>query len=125
MTELVKSTQFGHGNLGPYAITYVDNLTPDNAEWASGYVTLNNQVLTSSCGNVRSRPSGANSMWPPVLGSPNPDGFHIEYDLGEDGILAIDAKPNVIIMQVLEIYTRWVGSNTTYTGMLTWDFSRL
>jgi hypothetical protein len=135
LTQIAKNETFGHGNLGPYSLLYNYEVTPQGVEYASGYVTLNNEVLTSVCGNVKVYPNNANAMYPPSMGSSNNvlEGFHIEWDVGDEGILAVDAKPNAVLMQVSDVYTRWVGEirggivgkNISYSGSFTWDYMGL
>lgn len=96
-------------------------------------MTLNNEVLTSACGNVKARPTGVNSTFPPLQSSGNSEGFHVEWDLGEDGVLAIELKPNLVVIQALEAFTRWVGvmeggivaQETKYTGAIIFEEFRL
>jgi hypothetical protein len=100
---------FGHGNLGPYSIVWFSALSDTGVEYPSGYVTYKNKVLTSACNNVIARPTGANSTYPPLQSTGNPTGFHVEWDLGEHGLLAIDVTPNIAVIEAGEIYTRWMG----------------
>jgi hypothetical protein len=109
-TENIGSWFWGHGNIGPYSIMYFDGLTPDGIESRSAHVTLNGEILFSGCAGVVARPIGANSTYPPTQSSGNPGGFHVEFDLGAEGILAVDITPNFILVQALEVFTRWVGS---------------
>jgi hypothetical protein len=80
---------------------YFDGLTLDGIESRSAHVTLNGEILFSGCAGVVARPIGANSTYPPTQSSGNPGGFHVEFDLGAEGILAVDITPNFILVQAL------------------------
>jgi hypothetical protein len=131
-TQNLASWFWGHGNIGPYSVMYFDGLTIDGVESRSGHVTRDGVVLFSGCNNVTARPTGVNSTYPPKQSSGNPGGFHVEFDLGEEGILVVDIKPNLIIVQALEVFARWVGSMTggivgqeTYNGAVLFEEFRL
>ena len=111
---------------------YFDGLTPDGVESKSGHVMRNGEILLSDCNGVVARPIGANSTYPPTQSSGNPGGFYVEFDLGAEGILALDLTPNFIVVQALEVFTRWVGSvrggivgQETYTGPALFEEFRL
>jgi len=131
-TDNLGSWFWGHGNIGPYSVMYFDGLTPEGVESRSGHVTRDGKILLSGCNDVIARPMGINSTYPPTQSSGNPGGFHVEFDLGPEGILAVDIKPNFIVIQALEVFTRWVGSVTggivgqeTYTGAALFEEFRL
>jgi hypothetical protein len=100
---------FGHGNPGPYSIVWFSALSSTGVEYPSGYVTYKNKVLTSACNNVIARPSGVSSTYPPLQSTGNPSGFHVEWDLGEDGLLTVNVTPNIAVIEAGDIYTRWMG----------------
>jgi hypothetical protein len=95
--------------LGPYSIVWFDVLAPNGTEYVSSYVSLNGSIIASSCSGIKVRPTGENSQYPPVVTSGNPEGFHIELDLGIEGVLEVDVKSTLTIADVV-LYTRWIGS---------------
>ena len=131
-TDHLGSWFWGHGNIGPYSVMYFDGLTPDGVETRSSHVTRDGKILLSGCNDVMARPIGVNSTYPSTQSSGNPGGFHVEFDLGVEGILTVDVKPHFIVVQALEVFTRWVGSVTggivgqeTYTGAALFEEFRL
>ncbi len=65
----------------------------------------------SSCdaGSIRVRPSG-NSPYPPKISTPNPSGFTIEIDLGEEGLINMEVTAEAISTAADGLYTEWVGT---------------
>jgi hypothetical protein len=57
------------------------------------------------------RPTGSNSQLPPVITSGNPQGFHIDLDLGSEGILEVDIESNVALADAI-VYLRWAANMT-------------
>jgi hypothetical protein len=105
----VASWYWGHGRLGPYSIVWFDVLANNGSEYVSSYAAANGSIITSSCSGIKVRPTGLNSQYPPVITSGNPQGFHIDLDLGSEGILEIDVTTQVTVADVL-LYTRWTGT---------------
>lgn len=73
------------------------------------------------------RPTGSNSQYPPVITSGNPQGFHIDLDLGSEGVLEVDVTTNLAIADVI-LYTRWSGTmsggvqgGTVYKGVALYE----
>ena len=73
------------------------------------------------------RPTGQNSQYPPVITSGNPQGFHIDLDLGSEGMLEVDIETNIALADAI-LFTRWSGSmsggvqgGTTYTGVALYE----
>ena len=46
-----------------------------------------------------------------MVTSGNPQGFHIELDLGSEGVLEVNVTSTLIIADVV-LYTRWIGTLT-------------
>lgn len=55
------------------------------------------------------RPTGKNSQYPPVLSSGSPQGFHIELDIGNEGVLQVNITTEVVLADAI-LYARWAGS---------------
>lgn len=108
----VGSWYWGHGRLGPYSIVWYDYLTRDGAEFVSAYAARNNQIVTASCAStsIRVRPTGQNSTYPPVHGSGTPSGFHINLDLGTEGVLNVNVSERLVVLGGEGVYARWVGN---------------
>jgi hypothetical protein len=113
---------WGHGRLGPYSIVWFDVLGNDGQEYVSSYAARDGQIITASCSGIQVRPTGSNSQNPPVITSGNPQGFHIDLDLGSERILEVDIESNVALADAI-VYSRWAGNMTggvwgrpTYTG---------
>ncbi|KAH8586970.1 hypothetical protein B0O99DRAFT_585157 [Bisporella sp. PMI_857] len=105
----VKSWYWGHGRLGPYSIVWFDVIAPNGTEYVSSYASLNGSIVAASCSGIKVRPTGKNSQFPPVVSSGNPQGFHIELNLGNEGIMEIDVNSTLVIADVV-LYTRWIGT---------------
>lgn len=105
------SWYWGHGRLGPYSIVWFDVLGRDGREYVSSYAARDGKIITASCSGIKVRPTGQNSQYPPVVTSESPQGFHIDLDLGSEGILEVDVTSNVALVGAI-IYTRWTGSMT-------------
>lgn len=97
-------------------------LAKDGQEYVSSYAARDGKIITASCSGIKVRPTGHNSQYPPVVTSGNPQGFHIDLDLGSEGILSVDVESNVVIADAF-LYTRWTGNmkggvpgGPTYTG---------
>jgi hypothetical protein len=93
----------------------------------SSYAAINGNIITASCTGIKVRPTGENSQYPPVITSGNPQGFHIELDLGSDGILEVNVTTNVVLADAL-LYTRWSGTmvggvkgGSVYTGVALYE----
>ena len=60
----------------------------------------------ASCSGIKVRPTGHNDQYPPVLTSGNPQGFHIDADLGYGEILSVDIETNIVLADAF-LYSRW------------------
>jgi len=123
----VQSWYWGHGRLGPYSIVWFDVIAGDGAEYVSSYASLNGSVVASSCSGIKVRPQGANSQYPPVVTSGNPQGFYIELDLGDEEVLEVNVTGTLIITDA-DLYTRWIGTlsggiqgSSTYHGVALYE----
>ena len=75
---------WGHAQLGPYSIVWFDAFDQAGVEHQSGYVAKDGKMLLGSCepGIVVARPWGANSDFPPKIGTPPMQGMEVQFDLG-------------------------------------------
>jgi hypothetical protein len=87
-------------------------------------VAKGGKIISVACSGVKVRPSSPGAVYPPVVGSPDPTSFHIQFDLVGGGKFVFDVTQ---IQHILNgdppIYDRWTGSlkggivgQTTYTG---------
>ena len=105
----VGSWYWGHGRLGPYSIVWFDVLDPTGTEYVSAYAAQNGSIVSAQCGGLKVRPAGANSTYPPVQSSGDPEGFRIELDLGGVGVLEVNVTNVLVAVQGEDYYTRWLG----------------
>jgi hypothetical protein len=82
-------------------------------EYVSSFVSKHDKIIVSSCdaGSIRVRPSG-NSPYPPKISTPNPTGFTIEINLGEEGVMNVEVTAEAISLAGGGLYTEWVGTMT-------------
>jgi len=113
--------------LGPYSIVWFDVLALDGSEYVSSYAAVNRSIITASCSGIKVRPTGENSQYPPVVTSGNPQGFHIDLDLGSEGILEVNVTSDVVLADAI-LYTRWAGTmsggvkgGTVYSGVALYE----
>jgi hypothetical protein len=88
---------------------------------------MDGQIITASCSGIKVRPTGHNSQYPPVVTSGNPQGFHIDLDLGSEGMLEVDIETNIVLADAF-LYSRWSGNMTggiqgglKYTGVALYE----
>ncbi|KAF3399974.1 hypothetical protein F1880_007998 [Penicillium rolfsii] len=116
--QSVQSWYWGHGQIGPYSVIWFSYLAlndPSNTTYVSSYVARDGQVLVSACDStmLTVRPLGdseTSARYPPHAGDV-PDGFHLEFDLGQEGWL----KANVSGTRIAgdgQYYFRWAGKMT-------------
>ncbi|KAJ7255134.1 hypothetical protein B0H12DRAFT_1323309 [Mycena haematopus] len=108
----VASWYWGRGRLGAYSIVWWDILGLTGEESLSAYVARDNKIISASCkaGSVTARPVGENATYPPVLSTPNPAGYHVEFDLGKEGRLEVDVLVLANLIDVNPEYARFMGS---------------
>ncbi|KAJ7775981.1 hypothetical protein DFH07DRAFT_983139 [Mycena maculata] len=108
----VASWYWGHGRVGPYSIVWFDFLDKTGTESVSAYVAKDGKIVAASCtlGSITVRPTGQNATYPPVLSTPNPTGYHIAIDLGEEGTLAVDVTVLTTLITVNPEYARSIGN---------------
>ncbi|KAF5385702.1 hypothetical protein D9757_003548 [Collybiopsis confluens] len=110
--DAVTSWYWGHARVGPYSVVWFDAIASNGTEYASGYVARDGQILGIACGTDKAkvRPIG-NTTYPPHTESNTPDGFQIEFDLGEDvGVFEATAKAEALALQSQTgVYSRWTG----------------
>lgn len=121
-TDTVQSWYWGHGHLGPYSLIWFSSLTlndPSNKAYVSGYVARDGQILVSSCASsvltVRPMGSGSSARYPPRVGDV-PDGFGLEFDLGDGKWLTANVS-GVRIAGDGRYYFRWAGDMTGVVGV--------
>jgi len=112
--ESIDSWYWGHAKLGPYTLVWFDALDSSGAEHVSGFVSVDGErgAIMTSCklGDVRVRPEGNESQYPPDSQHPNFTSLHIELNT-EDGLLVADVVP--------------MGSNLVVPGLYQLDFGRI
>ncbi|KAK7008216.1 hypothetical protein R3P38DRAFT_3591328 [Favolaschia claudopus] len=111
----VASWYWGHARVGPYSIVWFDFLDITGEEFVSAYVAKNGRILTASCdlNSLSVRPTGADggSAYPPVISTPNPSGYHILLDVGEEnGRMEFDVDVVQDIIQPNPTYGRFIGN---------------
>lgn len=81
----------------------------------------------ASCSGIKVRPTGHNDQYPPVLTSGNPQGFHIDANLGNGETLSVDIETNIVLADAF-LYSRWGGNvtggitgGTIYTGVALYE----
>jgi hypothetical protein len=117
--ESVQSWYWGHGRLGPYSIvwfSYIALNDPTNETYVSSYVAKNGDVLVSSCTSsiLTVRPFGSSnttgSRYPPHAGD-IPDGYHLEFELGElNTLLKVNISVDTLVAGDGQYYMRWTGN---------------
>ncbi|KAJ5283089.1 hypothetical protein N7497_001745 [Penicillium chrysogenum] len=116
--DSVQSWYWGHGRLGPYSIVWFSYLAiddPSNATYVSSYVARDGELLISACDPsiLTVRPVGSpgttGGRYPPRM-SDIPDGFRLEYDLGEaNGQLKVNVSVRTLVAGNGNDYMRWTG----------------
>ncbi|EKM52035.1 uncharacterized protein PHACADRAFT_150957 [Phanerochaete carnosa HHB-10118-sp] len=107
---VAKSWLWGHARFGSYTIVWYDLISPDGSEHVSSYISRKGKVLAASCSNMTVRPTGANSVFPPVFGSGPPGGFHISAYVEGEGQLELDVNHTTLILGDSNITMyRWSG----------------
>ncbi|KAJ6617202.1 hypothetical protein B0H10DRAFT_1914609 [Mycena sp. CBHHK59/15] len=111
-TTHVASWYWGHGRLGPYSIVWFDFLDRTGTEFVSAYAARNGKIVAASCalGSITVRPTGPNATYPPVISSPNPTGYHIDLDLGSEGMLTVNVNVLAPLIAPNPEYARSVGN---------------
>ncbi|KAJ7448620.1 hypothetical protein B0H11DRAFT_1618575, partial [Mycena galericulata] len=76
------SWYWGHGRIGPYSLVWFDFLDTSGIEHVSAFLSEDGVILGASCApaalTVRpTGPGGANANYPPVISTPNPEGYRI------------------------------------------------
>lgn len=113
---LVESWYWGHGRLGPYSIVWFNYRALNdstNSTYVSSYVAKDGNLLVSACNpnllTVRPVGPGTSGRYPPRVGDV-PQGFHLEYDLGEaNGYLSVNVSTRMAVAGDGEYYLRWTG----------------
>ena len=100
-------------------MVWYDSLSPNGTEYFSSFVAYEGKIIVAQCGGITVRPVGGNSTYPPTHGLDSPDGFHINFDLNELGVLEVDIKNNLVTLQD-SVYYRWVGIIQGRIGNSTW-----
>ncbi|OGM42805.1 hypothetical protein ABOM_008984 [Aspergillus bombycis] len=119
-TDAVGSWYWGHARMGPYSLVWLDSLTPNKTEYASGYVAYQGQILHAECGKMKVRPTGENATFPPTSDSGLPDGFRIEVNLGDLGALEAELSSNLATLSKPG-YGRWIGTVNGSVGGVAYE----
>lgn len=115
---------WGHGHLGPYSIVWYDALALDGSRYVSAYVSRHGKVITGTCAipSIKVRPTGPTDTYPPPSTSTASGNFHIEIDLGGEGMMTLDLASKYHTVAA-GVYDRWTGKLTggikgkeSYTG---------
>lgn len=119
--ESVQNWYWGHGRLGPYSIVWFSYLAlddPTNTTYVSSYVARDGELLVSTChaSALTVRPCGragtTGGRYPPRAGD-IPNGFHLEFDLGEsNGWLKVNVSVEQVVAGDDQYYMRWTGNMT-------------
>ena len=111
------------------SIVWFDVLGKDGTEYFSSYAAKDGKIIASRCGDgsIKVRPTGKNSQYPPKITSGNPEGLHIDLDLGDEGMLRVDVKANVVLADAF-LYSRFSGmlsggvdGGPQYTGVSVYE----
>ncbi|KAJ7444998.1 hypothetical protein B0H11DRAFT_2341611 [Mycena galericulata] len=127
------SWYWGHGRIGPYSLVWFDLLDTSGIEHVSAFFSENGVILSASCtpGSITVRPTGpggANATYPPVISTPDPEGYRIVLALppvarvlegtGEDpGTLEMDVSVRLQTFEANPEYARFIGNLSTSTGL--------
>jgi hypothetical protein len=119
--ESVQTWYWGHGRLGLYSIVWFSYLAlddPTNTTYVSSYVAKDGDVLVSACTSsiLAVRPFGSSNTtggrYPPRAGD-IPDGFHLEFDLGDsNNWLRVNVSVDTVVAGDGKYYMRWTGNMT-------------
>ena len=94
--ENVESWFWGHGRLGPYSIVWFDLIHPNGTQYLSAYVAQNGTIVSSQCDGIQ-------------VQSMDPEGLHIDFDLGDKGVLGVNVTDIFVTLQGGDVYTRSLG----------------
>ncbi|KAJ7448677.1 hypothetical protein B0H11DRAFT_2161992 [Mycena galericulata] len=130
---LTSLASWGHGRIGPYSLVWFDLLDTSGIEHVSAFLSENGVILSMSCtpGSITVRPTGpggANATYPPVISTPDPEGYRIVLALppvarvlegaGEDpGTLEMDVSVRLQTFEANPEYARFIGNLSTSTGL--------
>lgn len=132
-TTHVSSWYWGHGRLGPYSIVWFDVLGKDGTEYFSSYAAKDGVIVATKCGpgSIKVRPTGHNSQYPPKITSGNPEGLHIDLDLGAEGMLRVDVTAHTVLADAFLYYRAsgllagGVDGGPKYTGVSVYEEFKL
>ncbi|KAK6602625.1 hypothetical protein H4I95_06562 [Botrytis cinerea] len=91
----VQAAFWGHARVGPYAVVWWHSRTQDGLDISSEYLArwADGQILASRCVQNRENNTlgwGKGQIWPLVPGTPAPAGMIIRWDLGDEGVFAMN-----------------------------------
>ncbi|KFZ18025.1 hypothetical protein V501_01412 [Pseudogymnoascus sp. VKM F-4519 (FW-2642)] len=132
-TTHVSSWYWGHGRLGPYSIVWFDVLGKDGTEYFSSYAAKDGVIVATQCGpgSIKVRPTGKNSQYPPKITSGNPEGLHIDLDLGAEGMLRVNVTAHSVLADAFLYYRAsgllvgGVDGGPVYTGVSVYEEFKL
>ncbi|KAJ7449423.1 hypothetical protein B0H11DRAFT_2202098 [Mycena galericulata] len=118
---------WGHGHIGPYSLVWFDLLDTSGTEHVSAFLSENGRIIFASCapGSISVRPTGpgrVNATYPPVLSTPDPEGYRIVLSLprvdgGHEATLDIDVSVTFHIVRANPEYARLIGNLSTSSGL--------
>ncbi|KAJ7461326.1 hypothetical protein B0H11DRAFT_1736097 [Mycena galericulata] len=121
------SWYWGHGHIGPYSLVWFDLLDTSGTEHVSAFLSENGRIIFASCapGSISVRPTGpgrVNATYPPVLSTPDPEGYRIVLSLprvdgGHEATLDIDVSVTFHIVRANPEYARLIGNLSTSSGL--------
>lgn len=115
-TPFATTTKFwywGHAHLGPYSVVWFDAVDAAGVEHFSGYVAKDGRVLLASCAvnSTTVRPWGANSQYPPKIGTGVMEGLEVRFDLGRGETFVANVTTKAVAVN-LGPYVRTTGTVT-------------
>ncbi len=135
--NVVQSWYWGHGQLGPYSLLWLDGLTTakngtdSQTEYVGAYVARDGEIILGTCqdGAVKVRPHGRNSDYPPQPSSGVPEYLTVEFNMGDGKRLVANVTTELIVVPSDDqIYGRYVGrvsggivGKEQFTGKAIWE----
>ncbi|KAI0698493.1 hypothetical protein BC835DRAFT_1334444 [Cytidiella melzeri] len=111
--DTLRSWYWGRASLGPYSVVWFDYIDLEGNEGASGYVSQDGKILTSTCAGVRVRPTSltaSGAIYPPTPTTPLPDGFSVTIGVPGQGTFILAAQSSRVVSEGEGLDVRWVGT---------------
>lgn len=101
-------------------MVWFDAVDWDNAEYVSGYVARDGEIVSAGChaGSVKARPlvsDGLEGDFPPLANSSVPKGFSLDFEMADGGIFTVETS-NDVPLAGTGSYRRWLGGLTGGLG---------